>query len=113
MAEGRTNAIRKTVPLLGTDLLWGDSDLYGEDILLWSERQGETCCAGWRLENQSSDQVDWPHVVDEIEHSHAQRPDSQDEIARLTARLIAAEALVKDLRSRLDAPEGRTGPCSG
>jgi Domain of unknown function DUF29 len=48
-----------------------DSDLYGEDILLWSERQGDLLrrlAAGESV----SDQVDWPHVVDEIEHSHAQ-----------------------------------------
>ena len=65
------------------------SDLYGEDILLWSERQGDLLrrlAAGESV----SDQVDWPHVVDEIEHSHAQRRDSQDEIDRLRAQLAAA-----------------------
>jgi uncharacterized coiled-coil protein SlyX len=53
------------------------------------------------------DQVDWPHVVEEIEHSHVQRPDSQDEIARLRAQLAAAEALVKELRARLDELAGK------
>jgi chromosome segregation ATPase len=83
-----------------------DSDLYGEDILLWSERQGgllRRLAAGESV----SDQVDWPHVVDEIEHSHAQRQDSQDEMARLRAQLSAAEALVKELRARLDDLAGK------
>jgi septal ring factor EnvC (AmiA/AmiB activator) len=56
-----------------------------------------------------ADQVDWPHVVDEIEHSRAQRPDDRDEIARLTARLIAAETLVNELRSRLDELSSQLG----
>jgi chromosome segregation ATPase len=83
-----------------------DSDLYGDDIRLWSERQGallRRLAAGEGV----SEQVDWPHVVDEIEHSHAQRPDSQDEIARLRAKLTAAEALVKELRARLDDLTGK------
>ena len=78
-----------------------DSDLYGEDILLWSERQGDLLrrlAAGESV----SDQVDWPHVVEEIEHSHTQQPKDQDEIARLRAQLAAAEALAKELRARLD-----------
>jgi uncharacterized coiled-coil protein SlyX len=84
-----------------------DSDLYGEDIRLWSETQSAL------LRRPSTgeavvDQVDWPHVVEEIEHSHAQRP-HQDKIARLNARLTAAEALVKELRSRLDDLTGKLG----
>jgi hypothetical protein len=85
-----------------------DSDLYGEDIRLWSETQSallRRLSAGEAV----ADQVDWPHVVEEIEHSHAQPPEHQDEIARLTARLIAAEALVKELRSRLDDLSGKLG----
>ena len=79
-----------------------DSDLYGEDIRLWSETQSDLLrrlAAGETV----ADKVDWPHVVEEIEQSHAPNPEQQDEIAQLTARLIAAEALVKELRSRLDA----------
>jgi chromosome segregation ATPase len=85
-----------------------DSDLYGDDIRLWSETQSALLR---RLSTGESvaDQVDWPHVVEEIEHSYAQRPEHQDEIARLTARLIAAEALVKELRSRLDDLSGKLG----
>jgi hypothetical protein len=85
-----------------------DSDLYGDDIRLWSETQSallRRLSAGEAV----ADQVDWPHVVAEIEHSYAQRPEQQDEIARLTARLIAAEALVKELRSRLDDLSGKLG----
>lgn len=43
-----------------------DGDLYGEDILLWSETQGALLR---RLSSgeQVTGQVDWPHVVDEIE----------------------------------------------
>jgi len=83
-----------------------DSDLYGEDIHLWSERQGELLrrlAAGEAV----SDQVDWPHVVEEIEHSQGQHPYNQDEIARLRARLTSAEALVKKLRARLDDLTGK------
>lgn len=82
-----------------------DSDLYGEDIRLWSETQGallRRLSAGEAV----ADQVDWPHVVEEIEHSPG-GPEHQDEIARLTARLSAAEALVKELRSRLDDLSGK------
>jgi outer membrane murein-binding lipoprotein Lpp len=85
-----------------------DNDLYGDDIRLWSEMQSDLLrrlSAGEAV----ADQVDWPHVIDEIEHSHAQPPEHQDEIARLTARLIAAEALVKELRSRLDDLSGKLG----
>jgi len=43
-----------------------NSDLYGDDIRLWSERQAgllRRLAAGEAV----SEQVDWPHVVDEIE----------------------------------------------
>lgn len=83
-----------------------DSDLYGDDIRLWSETQSallRKLSAGEAV----ADQVDWPHVVEEIEHSHAQPPEHQDEIARLTARLTAAEALVSELRARLDDLTGK------
>jgi hypothetical protein len=42
------------------------SDLYGDDILLWSRRQAELLrrmVAGERVD----DQVDWPNVIEEIE----------------------------------------------
>ena len=84
-----------------------DSDLYGDDMRLWSEAQSallRRLSAGEAV----ADQVDWLHVIDEIEHSH-DGPEHQDEIARLTARLIAAEALVKELRSRLDDLSGKLG----
>jgi hypothetical protein len=61
-----------------------DSDLYGEDIRLWSETQSDLLrrlAAGETV----ADKVDWPHVVEEIEQSHAQNPEQQDEIAQLTA----------------------------
>jgi Domain of unknown function DUF29 len=76
-----------------------DHDLYGDDIHLWSERQGallRRLAAGEAI----SDQIDWPHVVEEIEDLGHGRGD-QDEIARLTALLAAAEARAKELRARL------------
>ena len=42
------------------------SDLYGDDILLWSKQQAELLrrmAAGERVD----DQVDWPNVIEEIE----------------------------------------------
>ena len=82
-----------------------DSDLYGDDIRLWSDRQGallRRLSAGEAV----SDQVDWQHVVGEIEdlgHDYV----AQDEIARLTARLAAAEAEVNELRARLKDLTGK------
>jgi Domain of unknown function DUF29 len=76
-----------------------DDDLYGDDIHLWSEKQGallRRLAAGEDVSNQ----VDWPHVVEEIEDLGHGRGD-QDEIARLTALLAAAEARAKELRARL------------
>jgi hypothetical protein len=43
-----------------------DSDLYGEDVRLWSETQGallRRLSAGEAV----TDQVDWPHVIEEVE----------------------------------------------
>ena len=85
-----------------------DSDLYGDDIRLWSERQGallRRLSAGEAV----SDRVDWQHVVGEIEdlgHDYAQRA-AHDEVARLTARLAAAEAEVNELRARLKDLTGK------
>ena len=82
-----------------------DSDLYGEDIQLWAEQQGallRRVAAGEAV----TDQVDWSHVFEEIEHGHGQR-DDQDEIVHLRARLSAAEALIKELRARLDDAASR------
>jgi hypothetical protein len=85
-----------------------DSDLYGDDIRLWSERQGallRRLAAGEAV----SDQIDWPYVVEEIEdlrRDDAQRP-VQDEVAQVTARLAAAEAEVSALRARLDELTGK------
>jgi chromosome segregation ATPase len=85
-----------------------DSDLYGDDIRLWSERQGallRRLSAGETV----SDRVDWQHVVGEIEdlgHDDARRA-AHDEIARLTARLAAAEAEVNELRARLEDLTGK------
>jgi len=82
-----------------------DSDLYGEDIRLWSERQGNVLrklAAGEAVR----DHVNWPHVIGEIEdlgHENVQHVDRQQEINRLTARLATAEALANELRARLEA----------
>ena len=86
-----------------------DSDLYGEDIRLWSETQGallRRLAAGEAV----TDQVDWPHVIEEVEdlrRSDAEHLDRQQEIVRLTALLAAAEARAKELRARLDDLTGK------
>jgi hypothetical protein len=51
-----------------------------------------------------ANQVDWPHVAEEIEdvgRADARRPEDQQEIARLTALLAAAEARIDDLTHEL------------
>jgi hypothetical protein len=78
-----------------------DSDLYGDDILLWAEMQsallrklaaGETVSKG----------VDWPHIVEEIEEvGRADVRRQEQEIARLTALLAAAAARIDDLTREL------------
>jgi hypothetical protein len=81
-----------------------DSDLYGDDILLWSEMQStflRRLAAGEAVANQ----IDWPHIAEKIEdlgRADAQRLDDQrEEIARLTALLAAAETRVDHLTREL------------
>jgi chromosome segregation ATPase len=87
--------------------LSSDSDLYGDDIRLWSERQSALLR---RLASGEAvtDQVDWPRVCEEIEEvGRDAQVDDQAKIARLTERLAAAEALVTELRARLDDLSGK------
>ena len=86
-----------------------DSDLYGEDIRLWSETQSallRRLAAGEAI----TDQVDWPHIIEEVEdrgRSDVRNPDRQQEIAGLTALLAAVEARAKELCARLDDMTGK------
>ena len=77
-----------------------DSDLYRDDIRLWFEIQN-ALLRGLAAGEAVADQVDWPHVAEEIEdlgRADAQRLNNQQqEVARLTALLAAAEARVDDL----------------
>jgi multidrug resistance efflux pump len=81
-----------------------DSDLYGEDIQLWSKRQSELLrrlAAGERV----TDQVDWPNVVGEIAdvgQGNAQPPTADLGITELRQQLARAEATIVELRERLD-----------
>jgi hypothetical protein len=43
------------------------SDLYGEDILLWSERQAELLRRRAAGESVNDDEIDWHNVAEEIE----------------------------------------------
>jgi septal ring factor EnvC (AmiA/AmiB activator) len=81
-----------------------DSELYGDDIRLWFEIQSalpRRLAAGETVINK----VDWAHIAEEIEvveRADAQRQeDQQQEVARLTALLAAAEARVDDLTREL------------
>ena len=73
---------------------WQRSDLYGEDIQLWSKRQSELLrrlAAGERV----TDQVDWPNVVGEIAdvgQGNAQPPTADLGITELRQQLARAEA---------------------
>jgi hypothetical protein len=54
------------------------SDLYGDDILLWSERQA-ALLRRMGAGEQVNDQVDWEHVAEEIDgvgHSEPHGPKS-------------------------------------
>jgi hypothetical protein len=81
-----------------------DSELYGEDIRLWFEIQSALLPRLAAGETVISE-VDWPHIAEEIEvveRADAWRQeDQQQEIARLTALLGAAEARVGDLIVKL------------
>jgi Skp family chaperone for outer membrane proteins len=86
-----------------------DSDLYGEDILLWSKKQSELLrrlAAGERV----TDQVDWPNIVDEIAdvgHGHVQPPSADPAITELRQQLARAEATIVELRERLDDAQAK------
>jgi len=43
------------------------SDLYAEDILLWSERQGELLRRRAAGELVNDRHLDWPNIAEEIE----------------------------------------------
>ena len=43
------------------------SDLYGDDILLWSERQAELLRRRAAGELVNDAEIDWPNVAEEIE----------------------------------------------
>ncbi len=43
------------------------SDLYGDDILLWSERQGELLRRRAAGELMNDAELDWPNIAEEIE----------------------------------------------
>jgi hypothetical protein len=45
-----------------------DSDLYGDDILLWSERQAELLRrhAAEERANDTDNAIDWPNIIEEI-----------------------------------------------
>jgi hypothetical protein len=80
-----------------------DSDLYRDDIRLWFEIQN-ALLRGLAAGEAVADQVDWPHIAEEIEdlgRADAQCPEDQQEITRLTALLAAAEARVDDLTREL------------
>jgi len=81
-----------------------DSELYDDDIRLWFEIQSalpRRLSAGETVINK----VDWAHIAGEIEvveRADAWRQeDQQQEIARLTELLAAAEARVDDLTREL------------
>ena len=76
-----------------------DGDLYGDDILLWSEKQGALLR---RLSSgeQVTGQVDWPNVVDEIEGAGRgrlpmPRPGEVDMEAITSALLLHASDLLR------------------
>ena len=88
-----------------------DSDLYGEDIQLWSKRQSELLrrlAAGERV----TDQVDWPNVVGEIAdvgQGNAQPPTADLGITVLRQQLARAEATIVELREPLDDALAKLG----
>ena len=81
-----------------------DSELYGDYIRLWLEIQSalpRRLTAGETV----IDEVDWPHIAEEIEVVERadvwRQEDQQQEIAQLTTLLAAAEARVDDLTREL------------
>src|SRR5689334_18286486 len=52
-----------------------ESDLYGDDILLWSQKQG-SLLRRLATGEAVTEQVDWPNVVEEIEWVGRSRTDA-------------------------------------
>jgi hypothetical protein len=92
-----------------------DSELYGADILLWSEKQSgllRRLAGGERVE----DQIDWSNVVEEIEEAGriaAGMMSKTAELAALREQLVSAgapsEVPPPRLKSR-SSTEGQTWP---
>lgn len=83
------------------------SDLYGEDILLWSKHQTgllRRMAAG----EQVNDQVDWEHVIEEIAEAGEEGRDLSsgiptDALAGLHDAVAAAQDALSDVSARLEA----------
>lgn len=90
------------------------SDLYGDDILLWSEQQAallRRLATGERV----SDAIDWQHVIDEVESvgsHHQPAQEASSEIAEVRRQLEKARARIANLEAKLaavqDQAEGAT-----
>ncbi len=81
------------------------SDLYGEDILLWSKHQAGLLRRMADGEHVG-DQVDWEHVIDEIADAGDQKARANipaDALAGLHDAVAAAQDALGDIAARLQA----------
>ncbi len=83
------------------------SDLYGDDILLWSKRQAGLLRRVADGEHVG-EQVDWEHVIEEITDAGEQarglqEATAKDALAGLHDALAAAQEALSDISARLEA----------
>jgi hypothetical protein len=69
------------------------SDLYAEDILLWSERQGELLRRRAAGELVNDRDLDWPNIAEEIESAGSEQLHSVELfLVQALAHMLKAEA---------------------
>jgi Domain of unknown function DUF29 len=78
-----------------------DGDLYGDDILLWSENQ-DALLRRLSSGEQVTDQVDWPNVIDEIEGAGRGR------LPMPRSGAVDVEAITSTLLPRFRSAQGLT-----
>jgi hypothetical protein len=69
------------------------TDLYGEDVLTWSEHQAAMPRRGAAGELMNKTELDWPHLAEDIESlGQSERSRLRNHIATIIEHLIKLQA---------------------